>query len=360
MGEETLLFSIKREDKMKKIITLLLLFVLNIGGSGVLANDTQSQKGSYSVSAIPSIHQTEGVESFFDIRWTPLYTENFGILIKNNTDESQTYNIRVNKARTNKNGIIDYSDSSAESDACIYRLTEMIQLPKEVTIGAGQTQKVEGTLSFPQESFNGLLMAGIHVSEKKNQGSEATVSNTVAYNLPFVVRGDSDSRPKAKLSLKKTSLEKLSSTQSSLDFYLSNEEATLLKESDFQAEIRNISGKVITTQSSKLDITPETKFIYPIKLPEKVQAGEYSVNLKVTHGKDNWEFNKKFTITGEQAKEIHQRSGIKNYSWIIYCIIIVAIIFIGLLFLFLRNKPKIKREVNNSSLCRSNRRKKNN
>ncbi|MGV8957796.1 WxL protein host-binding domain-containing protein [Lactococcus lactis] len=203
-------------------------------------------------------------------------------------------------------------------------------------------------------------MAGIHVSEKKNQGSEATVSNTVAYNLPFVVRGDSDSRPKAKLSLKQTSLEKLSSTQSSLDFYLSNEEATLLKESDFQAEIRNISGKVITTQSSKLDITPETKFIYPIKLPEKVQAGEYSVNLKVTHGKDNWEFNKKFTITGEQAKEIHQRSGIKNYSWIIYCIIIVAIIFIGLLFLFLRNKPKIKREVNNSSLCRSNRRKKNN
>ncbi|MGV8957797.1 DUF916 domain-containing protein [Lactococcus lactis] len=135
---------------MKKIITLLLLFVLNIGGSGVLANDTQSQKGSYSVSAIPSIHQTEGVESFFDIRWTPLYTENFGILIKNNTDESQTYNIRVNKARTNKNGIIDYSDSSAESDACIYRLTEMIQLPKEVTICAGQTQKVEGTLSFPR------------------------------------------------------------------------------------------------------------------------------------------------------------------------------------------------------------------
>ena len=41
---------------MKKIITLLFLFVLNIGGSGVLANDTQEQKGSYSVSALPSIH----------------------------------------------------------------------------------------------------------------------------------------------------------------------------------------------------------------------------------------------------------------------------------------------------------------
>ena len=120
------------------------------------------------------------------------------------------------------------------------------------------------------------------------------------------------------------------------------------------------SGKVITTQSSKIDITPETKFIYPIKLPGKVHAGEYGVNLKVTHGKDSWEFNKKFTITGEEAKEIHQRARIRNYSWIIFCIIIMTIIFIGLLFIFLRNKPKIKREINNNSLSRSNRRKKNN
>ncbi|WP_285141037.1 DUF916 domain-containing protein [Lactococcus petauri] len=346
---------------MKKIITLLLLLILNIGGSGVLADDAQASNGSYSVSALPSIHQTEGVESFFDIRWTPSDTENFGVLITNKGDKPQTYNIEVNKARTNKNGIIDYSDSTAELNTSKYQLTRMIQLPKEVTVAAGQSKKIEGSLSFLQESFNGLLMAGIHVSEKKSQESGATVSNTVAYNIPFVVRGDNDVRPKANLLLERTSLEKLSSTQSSLDIHLSNEEATLLKESNFQAEITNKSGKVITTQSSKLDITPETKFIYPIKLPEKINAGDYRVTLKVTHGKDQWKFNKNFTITGEEAKEIHQRAGIKDYSWIIYCIIIIIAIFsIGLLLIFLKKKQKTKREINNDSLSRRSRRKKNN
>lgn len=346
---------------MKKIITLLFLLILNIGGSNVLADNTQASNGSYSVSALPSIHQTEGVESFFDIRWTPSDTENFGVLITNNGDKPQTYNIEVNKARTNKNGIIDYSDNTAELNTSKYQLTRMIQLPKEVTVAAGQSKKIEGSLSFPQESFNGLLMAGIHVSEKKSQESGATVSNTVAYNIPFVVRGDNDVRPKANLLLERTSLEKLSSTQSSLDIHLSNEEATLLKESNFQAEITNKSGKVITTQSSKLDITPETKFIYPIKLPEKINAGDYRVTLKVTHGKDQWKFNKNFTITGEEAKEIHQRAGIKDYSWIIYCIIIIiALVSIGLLLIFLRKKQKTKREINNDSLSRSSRRKKNN
>ncbi|WP_339000928.1 DUF916 domain-containing protein (plasmid) [Lactococcus garvieae] len=346
---------------MKKIITLLLLLILNIGGSGVLADDAQASNGSYSVSALPSIHQTEGVESFFDIRWTPSDTENFGVLITNKGDKPQTYNIEVNKARTNKNGIIDYSDSTAELNTSKYQLTRMIKLPKEVTVAAGQSKKIEGSLSFPQESFNGLLMAGIHVSEKKSQESGATVSNTVAYNIPFVVRGDNDVRPKANLLLERTSLEKLSSTQSSLDIHLSNEEATLWKESNFQAEITNKSGKVITTQSSKLDITPETKFIYPIKLPEKINAGDYRVTLKVTHGKDQWKFNKNFTITGEEAKEIHQRAGIKDYSWIIFCIIIIiALVSIGLLLIFLRKKQKTKREINNDSLSRSSRRKKNN
>ncbi|WP_285047010.1 DUF916 domain-containing protein [Lactococcus petauri] len=323
---------------MKKIITLLLLLILNIGGGGVLADDAQASNGSYSVSALPSIHQTEGVESFFDIRWTPSYTENIGILIKNNTDEAQTYNIRVNKARTNKNGIIDYSDSTAELNTSKYQLTRMIQLPKEVTVAAGQSKKIEGSLSFPQESFNGLLMAGIHVSEKKSQESGATVSNTVAYNIPFVVRGDNDVRPKANLLLERTSLEKLSSTQSSLDIHLSNEEATLLKESNFLAEITNKSGKVITTQSSKLDITPETKFIYPIKLPEKINAGDYRVTLKVTHGKDQWKFNKNFTITGEEAKEIHQRAGIKDYSWLIFIISFFGIILIFVVLYLVRKK----------------------
>lgn len=326
---------------MKKIITLLFLFVLSINGSQVLAENTQPSNGTYSASAIPSTHQTEGIESFFDIRWTPSYTEKFGIFITNNSDKDQTYQIQVNKARTNKNGIIDYSDTSPESKSSKYQLSKMIQLPKEVTVPAGQSQKVEGSLSFPQDSFNGILMAGIHVSEKKSQANQSAVSNTVSYNLPFVVRGDSDVRPDAKLTLKKVSLKAFSSTQSSLDVELSNEEATLLKDSQFQAEIINKrSGKVIVKQSSKLDLTPETDFVYPVKLPKSLPAGDYQLVLKVTHGKDNWEFKRSLHVTGAEAKSIQQRAGVKDYSLLIYVFLILVIIIIFVILFLVRKTRK--------------------
>ncbi|PFG85580.1 hypothetical protein BW152_00495 [Lactococcus lactis] len=331
---------------MKKIITLLFLFVLNISGSQVLAENNQPSSGTYSVSAIPSIHQTEGIESFFDIRWTPSYTEKFGILITNKSDKAQTYQIQVNKARTNKNGIIDYSDTSPELKSSRYQLTQMIQLPKEVTVPAGQSQKVEGSLNFPQASFNGILMSGIHVSEKKAEDNQSAVSNTVAYNLPFVVRGDSDVRPEAKLTLKKVSLEAFSSTQSSLDIGLSNEEATLLKESRFQAKITSKKNdKVIVQQSSKLDLTPETDFVYPVKLPKNLPAGDYQLVLKVTHGKDNWDFKHSLHVTGAEAKSIQQRAGVKDYSWLIYVFLILLIIIIFVILFFVRKTRKRNKQI---------------
>lgn len=316
---------------MKRVITLIFLMILSICGGNVLAEDTQISNGSYSVSAITSEHQSQEIESFFDIRWTPNATDNFGILITNKSDETQTYQLQVNKARTNKNGIIDYSDSTKEQEPIKYKLTQMINIPKEVTISGGQSKKVEGSIKIPGESFNGILMGGIHVSQKKEKEKQSKISNSVAYNLPFIVRGNIDVRPKANLILKSVSLEKFSTTQSSLDIHLSNEEATFLKESDFQAEIKDKSGKTITKQSSKIDITPDTKFVYPIKLPDKIDAGEYQVILEVTHGKDKWEFKKVFQVTNDQSEEIEKRSGIRDYSILIYCIITAIIIILALI-----------------------------
>lgn len=328
---------IEREIKMKKIIILLFLFILGISGNSTKAEVNESSEGTYSVSSVSSEHQTKGIDDFYDIRWTPSFTEHFGVFITNHTDKAQTYELQVNKARTNKNGIIDYSNSKAESKTASYRLTQMIQLPKEVTVPAGQSQTVEGTLTFPKNSFNGILMAGIHVLEKTSNSSSSTVSNTVSYNLPFVVRGDNDVRPQAKLALDKVSLDSFSSTQSSLDVQLSNKKATFLKESNFQAEIKNKKGEVIIKQSSKINITPETQFKYPVKLPLNLTAGEYQLILNVKHAKDHWEFKQTFHISKEEIKTIHERTGIKDYSWIIYCIILF-ILFIGLLLIKLNCK----------------------
>lgn len=317
---------------IKKIATTLTLLILSlISISSVYADDKLS---SYSVSPQYSTHQSKDVENFFDIKWTPSDKEKFSIKITNNTDKEQTYKIEVNKARTNKNGIVDYSDNTPEASDAKYKLTEMIDISKEVKVPANSSQNVSGSLTFPKEDFNGLLMAGIHVSEKKTKDSESNVSNSVAYNIPFVVRGNIDQRPKPILDLAQVKVEQFSSDTYSLDAELENKGPNLMKEVKFSSEIKDESGKSILKENRQLDITPETVFTYPIKLPKTIKSGKYTLVLNVRHkGADKWDFSTEFEITNQDEKNIKATIPEKSNLWIIY-VLGLSIIFTLLFILF--------------------------
>ncbi|AUJ86521.1 DUF916 domain-containing protein [Enterococcus sp. CR-Ec1] len=324
---------------IKKIATTLTLLILSlISISSVYADDKLS---SYSVSPQYSTHQSKGVENFFDIKWTPSSKENFSVKITNNTDEEQTYKIEVNKARTNKNGIVDYSDDTPEANEAKYKLTEMIDISKEVKVPANSSENVSGSLTFPKEDFNGLLMAGIHVSEKKTKDSESNVSNSVAYNIPFVIRGNEDKRPDPVLNLKKVTVEKFTSDTYSVDALLENKGPNLMKEVMFHSNVMNEQGQTVFSQESQLDITPETEFVYPVTLPETIKSGEYTLVLSVKRDdSNNWEFSKEFEITKQDEKNIKQvnpykQSYLKTYGFVFA---IVSIFLIAVVVYLLKNK----------------------
>lgn len=97
---------------MKKIFTLVFIFVISILTATNVHAD--HKLASYSVTPIFSEHQTDGADSYFDIKWPPASKESFGIKITNNTKKTKQFEIEVNKARTNRNGIVDYSDRTPE------------------------------------------------------------------------------------------------------------------------------------------------------------------------------------------------------------------------------------------------------
>lgn len=309
--------------RILKKLSLVFFLIFSIQ-STVYADE---EENGYSVSPLFSEHQSEGVDNFFDIVWTPGVEELFDVRISNNSKHKQIYSIQVNKARTNKNGIVDYSNNKTEKSAIKYKLTEMIKMPKEVTVEAHSSVTVNGIINFEDKDFNGILMAGIHVSEKRETTKTEAISNSVAYNIPFVVRGNRDDRPKPILELKAVNLEKNSSTNYALNVSLDNKKANLMKDVTFVANIKNEQGESIIKQESKLDITPETNFIYPIKLTSNLKPGNYKLELKATHNnKNKWEFNKSFEISKQEAKAIKEEYDYKNDNVWIY-------IGVGLVFL---------------------------
>lgn len=326
--------------KNKAIILLVVLaFSFTFFGNSVFA-DTTTGTG-YSVTPVFSEHQTDGIDNFFDIRWTPGATDTFSLKITNNSDTEQTYIIKVNKARTNRNGIIDYSDDSPEFESAKYKLTEMVILPAEVTVAANSSQEIHGELVFPDNDFDGLLMAGIYVSEKNGTNSEATVSNTIAYSIPFVVRGNIDERPTPNIELIDLSVEKFSSDTYAVNAELNNVGPNLLKEVKFEARIENESGEVIDTQESTIDITPETSFIYPIKLNSTYKSGQYKLVLSLKHGEENsWEFIEEFEISSDDSKEIKELSKSEGNHFIWYGMGVGVVVILSIWIFIAKKKSK--------------------
>lgn len=299
-------FIIEEDVTMKyNAIKIVLLVMISIVFYTI--NVEAAEDSGYSVSPVLSEHQSQGVTSFFDIKWKPKQSDVFGIKITNNSNKEQTYKIELNKARTNKNGMIDYSNNQKEESRAQYKVTEMVEIASEVTVKANSDQTIKGTVTFGSENFNGILMGGVHVSEKVEKQQTSGVSNNVSYNIPFIIRGNIDKRPTPKIELTKVMIEKLSTEQYSVNTTLTNSGPNLLKEVKFQATIEDSNGKVIDRQESEIDITPDTTFIYPVKLMAKYKAGNYVVKLKLTHGKDNkWIFSKKITLSANDITNIQE------------------------------------------------------
>ena len=116
---------INRENKMIIGLMMLLCLFFTVTPKKVFA----TPEATYSVSPIFSEHQTADITNFFDISWTPGAVDTFGLKVTNNSDQEQTYQIAFNKAVTNVNGIIDYSNEAADDSTSIYPLKTLVKIP---------------------------------------------------------------------------------------------------------------------------------------------------------------------------------------------------------------------------------------
>ncbi|MGY3748744.1 DUF916 domain-containing protein [Vagococcus acidifermentans] len=289
--------------KRSVLLFLTMLCQLLACFSGTIHN--AESEGGYAVSPIFSEHQKEGVLEFFDIRWTPGGTDTFGIRIVNKSENDQTYIVSLNKARTNSNGVIDYSTPADKSTAETGAIHQFVTIPEEIVVAANSSEVVEGTVSFPDEDFNGLVMGGVNISEKKIDNAGKGVTNIVSYTFPIVLRGNIDERPEPVITLEKLSIEPVTSDSHALHIALNNHGPNLLKDVAVTVNLSDQNGQVKESRESSLDMTPATEFIYPVELTGKLAEGDYYVTVKLVHSSgQEWTFDDTLTISGKQAKEL--------------------------------------------------------
>ncbi|PEH49552.1 DUF916 and DUF3324 domain-containing protein [Enterococcus faecium] len=326
-------------------IALLALIVCPI------SSYADSSESAYSVSANIPDFQTNQEISYFDLQLTPKDKKEISVHLANNSQKEAIYEVDVNDAATNSNGVIDYSQTDLEKDSSAKYVLDQLVTPKtqEVKLQAGEAKDVTFQVTMPEQTFSGIILGGIHISKKDtvSQKVEGTaIRNKYAYVIGVKLQNNTDKvTPDLKLLSAKAGLQ---NSYTTVFAHLQNPQPTIISKVAVDAKVtKKGSDKVLyETENENLSIAPNTNFDFPISLEkEKIAAGDYIVTIDAKEGNTNktWHLTTGFTIKADKAKKLNHQAVIEHKE-IPYPTIIIGIGVLGLLIILFLSYQLLKQK----------------
>jgi hypothetical protein len=325
--------------KMRYGLSMIACLLFLFFGQNVFGAE-QGAEG-YSVSANIPEFQTNKEVSYFDLLLKPEEQKEISIHLANNTNEPATYQVQVNNAVTNSNGVIDYSKSTVEKDSSAkYELNKLVT-PKtqEVTLQGGEQKDIAFQVNMPSESFKGIILGGIHIEKKESDKKKVDgtgIRNKYAYVIGIKLQNSLD---KVDPDLKLLAVEPgLQNSYTTIFATLQNPKATILSHLDIKAKITKKDGKEVlySAENNSASMAPNTTFKFPIDLKkQQMKAGDYTVTIDALQSDTGkkWHLTKDFTIKKAAVKRINKEAVIEKQptDYLPY-IIAVAVLLLGVIF----------------------------
>lgn len=334
---------------MKKNIVIILALLCSF-----LPTCTHAAEMAYSVHADIPENQVDKSLTYFDLQTSPGATQSISVDIINSSDKNQTFQVDLNNAYTNVNGVIDYSNNKVKKE--VPKSVQMSDLVKErkqeVTLPPHETKTVTFTANMPKEILTGTVLGGIKVAQKdepKNDSdSKMTIDNHYAYIIGVKLRESlTDVEPKMSLLDVKPGL---ANHHTAITATLQNSSPTILKQMSLNATIKKEgSDEAITTlKKENVGFAPSTNMDLAIPLNDKeVKPGKYvaTISIKTSDGKHKWNLTKEFSVSDTKAKDVNKKAvSVKKQSQHSYftvttlSILILVLIMIVLLYKLRRKK----------------------
>lgn len=317
---------------MNKILKLMIIAILLLGNLSFFSQPMFAEKNDYSVRPILPENQKADVQSYFDLVVTPDSEQTLKIAIKNNTSSNQKYNVYVNTATTNQNGIIDYSIYNFKKDeSMVVSLKDCITLDApQVDVLANDEKEVAIDLKIPKQAFNGVLLGGVTV-EPIVKDSEKGISNVITRTIAIQLSESTEQiSPELKVGDVTISQENY---RNNIKINLRNVSPIVLTKVTAKITVEKKGEKkpLISQQKEQLSFAPNSRFNLMTEWDREFDPGEYKYTIKLyDESGHKWLFDKDFEIGNVQAENMNKTSVDKkkasHNTWIIYIGIGIAII----------------------------------
>ncbi len=314
----------------------------------------QADGFNYSVSPKIPDNQIGDINSYYNLRMQPSQKTDIQLSITNHFNKVQQFNIKVNTATTNGNGIVDYSENSFNKDKSMtYSIQDLITIKQPlITIEAGATQVVSMTLQMPDQEFDGILLGGITVEPISKQSEKRGISNIYTHTIAIQV-SENDNTVSTKLIGNEVQLDQIN-YHNVVKMNIQNPTARLLK--NLKAELtitrKNQNKPIVSMTKKDLSIAPNSNFYLPIEINDTFKPGQYTYTIIMQNEGGEWKFNKDFTIEDKEAKKLNKESvdqqDQRSLNWIIVAgIYIIILVFLWFVYIDNRNKKSLNTDDDN-------------
>lgn len=311
---------------------------------------------SYEVKPLLESDQKDQSIDYFYYQVKPNEQKKIAIEIKNHADKPQTFAVEFNRAKTNGNGMIDYSLKQKLKDRHEKKYIDIHQLVdnpnQKIVVEANKSKIVNFNLRLPNINYEGILLGGIYVvkinennykTEKKSEGIE--LQQTLAYAIAVMLQEKVPYQGGNQLIVDSISAD-VKDNQSILKIKMENPKPNILNKVKIKMEIYKAGEDKIYSEIEKENMSFAPEDLFSLEIPwskDKIKNGRYNVNIIFTSGENKWKFKKEFAVTREEIKKIEKEiisqdtKHVNKYAHLFIAALVTIIILLSLL-LFKKRK----------------------
>ncbi|MGM0340679.1 DUF916 and DUF3324 domain-containing protein [Enterococcus sp. AZ007] len=321
--------------------------------------DETEQRAGFTIRAEIPENQVDKAKSYFHLAIGKDHEQTIKVKIFNNTDKEQTYQILVNPAKTNKNGIIVYDDLGTPLDSSLkLPITDIVKPDnKTVTIPAWSEGEASLTIKLNDQVFSGVILGGVHISQKESEEKTQkgmSVSNRYGYvsGIALVQNAETSVFGNTELKLKKIN-PMVDYGSKVVEAQIQNPNAETFDKVKIEGNITKKGSQKILAEHTidSARIAPNSFLPFQIDWgKDSVAPGTYIFEGEAKDKEKSWKFKKEFTITAKIAKEMNEQAVVKFIlpdwwkQWTIICSI-SSVLVIG--YLVYRRIHRSKKEGEN-------------
>lgn len=308
---------------------------------------------NFSVNAVIPDNQIDKEKSYFDLKVTPGEKQKLIVKLRNTTDKEIVINPHIQSAKTNKNGVIDYTPNKIKKDDTLkIAMEDIAKVPKEVTVPPQSEKDLTIEVTVPKDKFDGVILGGIYLKEDTSKNKEEDKENDVAikneysYVVALQMR-QNDNKVKPMLHMNEVNPE-TQNARNVIVANIQNSEPMIISKLKIDATVNKKGSKdnLAILKKENLQVAPNSNFNIAVPLEgEKLEAGTYILNMKAESAGKEWQFKKEFSISADKATTMNEKDVTleKETPTMLYIFLGVAfliVIAVVIYFIIRRNKRK--------------------